>query len=180
MGVLLVSDHARVWELVALQAVGGAATAFYSPASTGLVPQTVRPELLQQANALMSIARYAAFPVGAAAGGAIVATIGAGVALLLDGATYASSALLLTRLRLAAGARTAAARNLARELAEGWRAFTEHTWVWLLTVWISVYFLVTYARSSSSARTSPSSRWAALARGPRSSPGRRSAPWSGA
>lgn len=105
MGVLLVSDHARVWELVALQAVGGAATAFYSPASTGLVPQTVRPELLQQANALMSIARYAAFPVGAAAGGAIVATIGAGVALLLDDAAYASSALLLTRLRLAAGAR---------------------------------------------------------------------------
>ena len=102
MGVLLLSGHATVGTLIALQAVGGAATAFYSPASSGLVPQTVRAESLQQANALMNIARYAAFPLGAAAGGAIVATVGAGYALLLDAGTYATSAALLTRLRLAA------------------------------------------------------------------------------
>ena len=30
-------------------------------------------------------------------------------------------------------------------MREGWQAFTEHTWVWLLTAWISLYFLVTYA-----------------------------------
>jgi hypothetical protein len=73
------------------------------------------------------------------------ATLGAGYALLLDAGTYATSAALLTRLRLAAAARTAHARNFMRDLAEGWRAFTEHTWVWLLTVWISLYFLITYA-----------------------------------
>jgi predicted MFS family arabinose efflux permease len=145
MGLLLVTGHAEVWQLVALQAVGGAATAFYSPASSGLVPQTVPAGSLQQANAMMNIARYAAFPLGAAAGGAIVATIGAGYALLLDGATYATSAALLTRLRLAAAAQTARATNFVKDLAEGWRAFTEHTWVWLLTGWIALYFLITYA-----------------------------------
>jgi hypothetical protein len=93
----------------------------------------------------MNIARYAAFPVGAAAGGAIVATIGAGYALLLDAGTYATSAALLSRLRLAAAARTAQARNFLRDLTEGWRAFTEHTWVWSITLWISLYFLITYA-----------------------------------
>jgi len=145
MGALLVSGHARIWELFVLQALGGAATAFYSPASTGLVPETVRPSVLQQANALMSISRYLAFPVGAAAGGAIVATIGSGYALLVDAATYATSAFLLSRIRLPGRARLAATPNFLRELREGWRAFTEHTWVWLLTVWISLYFLVTYA-----------------------------------
>ena len=145
MGALLVSGHARIWELFALQALGGAATAFYSPASTGLVPETVRPALLQQANAFMSISRYLAFPVGAAAGGAIVATVGSGYALLVDAATYATSALLLSRIRLPGRIRTAAAPNFVRELREGWQAFTEHTWVWLLTGWISLYFLVTYA-----------------------------------
>jgi MFS family permease len=145
MGLLLVTGHAEVWQLVALQAVGGCATAFYSPASSGLVPQTVPAASLQQANAMMNIARYAAFPLGAAAGGAIVATIGAGYALLLDGATYATSAALLTRLRIAAAGATTAARNFARELADGWRAFTEQTWVWLLTGWIALYFLITYA-----------------------------------
>ena len=145
MGTLLVSGHARVWELFVLQALGGAASAFYSPASTGLVPEVVRPAFLQEANALMSIARYLAFPLGAATGGAIVATIGSGYALLVDAATYATSALLLSRIRLPSRVQTTAAPNFLRELREGWEAFTEHTWVWLLTGWISLYFLITYA-----------------------------------
>ena len=144
MGALLVSGHAQIWELIALQAVGGVAVAFYSPASTGLVPETVPERLLQQANSFMSIARYAAFPLGAAVGGTLVATVGSGYALLLDGATYGVSALLLAMMHLPRRA-TAAATNLFQELREGWQAFTEHTWVWLLTSWISLYFLVTYA-----------------------------------
>ena len=144
MGALLVSGHAEIWELIALQAVGGVAVAFYSPASTGIVPETVPAPLLQQANSFMSIARYAAFPVGAAVGGTLVATVGPGWALLIDGATYGTSALLLTAISLPRRA-TAAATNFVRELREGWQAFTEHTWVWLLTFWISLYFLITYA-----------------------------------
>jgi MFS family permease len=144
MGGLLVTGHARIWELIALQAVGGAAVAFYSPASTGLVPETVPERLLQQANSFMSIARYAAFPLGAAVGGTLVATVGPGYALLLDGATYGLSAALLAMMALPRRT-TAAAANVFHELREGWQAFTEHTWVWLLTLWISLYFLVTYA-----------------------------------
>jgi len=144
MGALLVSGHAEIWELIALQAVGGAAVAFHSPASTGIVPETVPPALLQQANSFMSIARYSAFPLGAAVGGILVATIGPGYALLVDGGTYATSALLLTMIHLPRRA-AAAATNFIRELREGWDAFTERTWVWLLTFWISLYFLITYA-----------------------------------
>ena len=144
MGALLVSGHAQIWQLIALQAVGGAAVAFYSPASVGIVPETVPTPLLQQANSFMSIARYAAFPVGAATGGVLVATLGPGYALLLDGATYGTSALLLALISLPRRA-TGAATNFVRELREGWQAFTERTWVWLLTFWISLYFLITYA-----------------------------------
>jgi MFS family permease len=145
MGVLLVSGHARIWEIFVLQALGGAATAFYSPASAGLVPEVVEKPQLQQANAFLGIARYLAFPLGAATGGAIVATIGSGTALLVDAGTYAVSALLLAGIHLPARARSAAAPNFVRELREGWQAFVEHTWVWLLTVWVALYFLITYA-----------------------------------
>jgi MFS family permease len=144
MGGLLVSGNAEIWHLIALQAVGGAAVAFYSPASTGLVPETVPQRLLQQANSFMSIARYAAFPIGAAVGGTLVATVGSGYALLLDGATYATSAVLLGMMALPRMS-SAPATNFIRELREGWQAFTEHIWVWLLTLWISLYFLITYA-----------------------------------
>lgn len=145
MGVLLLSGHARIWEIFVLQALGGAATAFYSPASSGLVPEIVERERLQQANAFMGIARYLAFPLGAATGGAIVATIGSGTALIVDAGTYAASAVLLFGIRLPVRAIAAAAPNFLRELREGWQAFTEHTWVWLLTVWVALYFLFTYA-----------------------------------
>ena len=87
LGALLVTGHASVWSVVLLQAAGGAAAAFHSPASIGLVPQTVPADTLQQANGFMSIARYSAAIFGAAAGGALVATIGAGWAILLDGTT---------------------------------------------------------------------------------------------
>jgi len=145
MGVLLLTGHARIWELFVLQAIGGAATAFYSPASSGLVPEIVPRERLQQANALMGIARYVSFPLGAATGGAIVATIGSGTALLVDAGTYAASVLLLAAMALPVRVRDASTPNFVRELREGWEAFTEHTWVWVLTAWIAFYFLITYA-----------------------------------
>jgi MFS family permease len=143
MGVLLVSGHAHVWELIALQACGGAAVAFYSPASYGLVREVVPEEELQQANGLLAIARYAAFPLGAAVGGSIVALIGPGTALLVDAGTYCASALLLSQINVDSIARAGA--GFFHELREGWSAFVEQTWVWVLVLYISLYFLITYA-----------------------------------
>src|SRR5204863_4983558 len=51
---LLVADAAELWQILALVTVHGAATAFFNPAVTGLVPQTISPERLQEANALRS------------------------------------------------------------------------------------------------------------------------------
>ena len=143
MGVLLVSGHAEIWQLIALQACGGAAVAFYSPASYGLVREVVPEDQLQQANGLLAIARYAAFPLGAAIGGSIVALIGPGTALLVDAGTYATSALLLSQIHVKSIARAGA--GFLHELREGWSAFVEQTWVWVLVLYVSLYFLITYA-----------------------------------
>src|SRR5207237_4503085 len=48
MGVLLITGHAEVWEHFVLQALGGAATAFYSPAASGLVAEVVGPHALER------------------------------------------------------------------------------------------------------------------------------------
>ena len=143
MGVLLVTGHAQVWELVALQGLGGASVAFYNPAFYGLVRELVPPEGMQKANSYLAIARYAAFPLGAATGGSIVATVGAGTALLFDGGTYAVSALLLSFVRVESLVR--AGSSIVHELREGWQAFVENAWLWRLTLWISLYFVITYA-----------------------------------
>src|SRR3954451_4966801 len=131
MGVLLVTGHAQVWHLIVLQALGGASVAFYNPAFYGLVREIVPTESLQRANSLLAIARYASFPVGAALGGTIVALVGPGTALVFDGATYLTSAVLLFLVHVTSIAR--ATSSMLRELREGWSAFVEHQWVWVLT-----------------------------------------------
>ena len=118
MGVLLVTGHAHVWELIVLQGFGGAAVAFYNPAFYGLVREIVPEEQLQRANSFLGIARFAAFPLGAATGGAIVALVGPGTALIFDGGTYAASAALLALVRVDSIARTTS--SILRELREGW------------------------------------------------------------
>lgn len=143
MGLLLVTHHAQIWELILLQGFGGASVAFYNPAFYGLVREIVPTEQLREANGYLAIARFASFPLGAAIGGTIVATVGSGTALLFDGGTYATSAILLSLVRVTSLVQPAA--GFIASLRDGWSAFVEHTWVPILTVWISLYFLITYA-----------------------------------
>ena len=53
LGLLFVSGHAEIWQLVVLQLIHGAATGVFRPAASGLTPQLVPPEQLQAANGLM-------------------------------------------------------------------------------------------------------------------------------
>src|SRR5207247_600366 len=78
----------------------GLAEGFYLPASTGLIPATISPGRLQQANALLGLSRNATRIVGPAIGGAIVAAGSPGSALLIDAASFALGALLLVPLRV--------------------------------------------------------------------------------
>jgi len=129
---LVLTGTAQLWELLVLQATFGAAMALFYPALTGLVPATVRPEALQQANALRAIATSGGQTVGPALGGLVVATAGPGWALVADALGFAVDAYFLARLPALAVARTAG--RFGRQLIEGWQAFTSRTWVWTVVV----------------------------------------------
>src|SRR5881398_3676272 len=53
LAVLLLTGSAQLWHLLVLQALYGAAEAFWRPASSGVMPSIVSPGRLQQANGLM-------------------------------------------------------------------------------------------------------------------------------
>jgi MFS family permease len=125
---LLLTGVAQTWHLVVLGAIRGGASAFFIPASTGLVPQVVSAGRLQQANALLSLSRNSTRIAGVAIAGILVATIGPGWALALDGATYALGALFVAMLN-APPPEPAANREFLRELAEGWREFRSRYWL---------------------------------------------------
>jgi predicted MFS family arabinose efflux permease len=128
MAVLLLTDRAEIWHLVVLAAVYGAAEAFFGPASQGLVPQTVSPARLQQANGLMSLSRNVTAIAGPAAAGVVIALSSPGWALAVDAATFAVSAAFLLAMRVAFT--KPAKQTFLTDLREGWTEFTRRTWVW--------------------------------------------------
>ena len=136
LAVLLLSGHAQLWHLLAISAVNGTSSAFFFPASAGIVPQTVPPLMLQQANALVRLALNSSLVIGAAAGGGIVAAVGPGWAVAVDAATFGAGALFAGAMRLPSIEPTEMPSFL-RELAEGWRAFRSRTWLWVIVLQFS-------------------------------------------
>jgi predicted MFS family arabinose efflux permease len=129
IGLLLLTGSAQVWQVAIGVAVYGAASAFFQPASTGLVPQTVSPGRLQQANALMSISRNAASILGPPISGLIVAFAGTGAVFLIDAATFGISAISLLLLRPVERTSPAERRPFLAELAGGWREVLARPWI---------------------------------------------------
>ncbi len=138
MAALLIGGAAHVWTLAALSGVTGAATGFFNPASTGLLPAVVAAEDLQEANGLRSTGMAAGEIVGPAVAGVLVAGVGAGWAIAVDAGTFAASALLLGALRLPPAVARAAPASFVRDLRDGWAAFRSHTWVWAVVSVLAV------------------------------------------
>ena len=77
VALLLAVGKAGLWELAALSAVFGAASAFFKPASTAITADILPPGLLMSASSLSSLsASLAQYLVGPLAGGIIVAATG--------------------------------------------------------------------------------------------------------
>jgi MFS family permease len=141
--VLVVTGAAEIWELAILGFVFGAGEAIFMPASSALIPETVSPLRLQQANALLGMSRAATMIAGPAAGGVLVATAGPGAALVVHAATYAISAafLLLMRARRAPGGERS---GFLRELREGYREVRSRRWLWSSIVGFALFSVMAF------------------------------------
>jgi MFS family permease len=137
IAVLLLTGRAEIWHLVVLAGVYGAAEAFFGPASQGLVPQTVTPARLQQANALMSLSRNVTGIAGPAAAGVVIALSSPGWAIAVDAVTFAVSAAFLLRMRVPFT--KPAKQTFLTDLREGWTEFTRRTWVWVCVTHFALF-----------------------------------------
>jgi hypothetical protein len=137
LAALLIGGRPSIPAIALLTAVTGAATGFFNPASTGLLPLVVKPELLQQANGLRGTAQAVGEIFGPLLAGLLVVAASPGWALAIDAATFAISAAFLSRLRLPRRVPTTP-RSFLQDLQQGWGAFTEHTWVWSFVLSIAI------------------------------------------
>jgi MFS family permease len=136
LAVAILTGRVGVWELVAIEAPFGAARAFFQPAYSGLIPQTVSEEEIADARGLTEWMANLASLIGPALATVLVLGVGAGEAFAFDSATFLLSALALVRVRPRARGVTVRAESMLHELREGWREVRARTWVW---VTISVF-----------------------------------------
>lgn len=134
---LVISGHAELWMIIAIEAANGTVSAFTMPALEGIVAQIAPRTHLQQANALLSFSRAGLTVVGPTVAALLVAGVGSGWALAFDAASWLVAALLLTRVTLPPRRRSEGASMLG-ELREGWSVFTGHTWLWVVVAGFGV------------------------------------------
>jgi MFS family permease len=143
----IVLGGASVAEMIVIEALFGAARAFFQPAYSGLLPQTVPDAEVQDARALSSTTENLAILIGPALGAAMVLTVGAGAAFALDAATFLISAELLRHMRPRARGDVAQERTtVIADLRAGWREVRSATWVWATIAAFTVAVLCAYAQ----------------------------------
>ena len=145
LAFLLIAGLAEIWHVFVLQALNGAATAFYNPAATGLLPSLVSSANLLRANALLAFTGSGAQVLGPALAGILVATVGPGWGLAADAATFALSALFLSRIDLPPRPVRAAAGTFVAELRGGWDAVRSRTWLWLIILLFALFQILVLA-----------------------------------
>jgi hypothetical protein len=147
LAALILAGTVRIWEMVAIEALFGLARAFFQPAYTGLVPQTVPEELIQDARALTQSSENVAALAGPALATVLVLGVGAGEAFALDAATFVVSAILLATVRPRArgAAQADTAPSVLHELRAGWREVASRSWVWVTIAAYTGIVMVVYA-----------------------------------
>jgi MFS family permease len=131
LAILIFADALEIWELVAIEVCFGAAEAFFRPAYSGLVPQTVPEELIQEANAANGFTQTLAEFAGPALATLLVLTLGTGAAFAIDAGTFLVSAGLLALVRPRPRGERPQRTSLLAELRDGLREVRSRAWVWV-------------------------------------------------
>ncbi len=126
LGGLLVGGAETVWILYIVGFLVSAASRFFYPAQSALIPVLVAEDELMAANGLSQLTMTAALLIGPALAGFMIAWLGAGVAFIIDSASFVVSALAIWSIgHVASGVARAQAAQTARalwgELIEGLR-----------------------------------------------------------
>lgn len=133
--------------LLVAAALNGFASAFTAPALRGIITDLVPDDAIGRANAVRITSRNLTRMLGPAAAGLLVAVANAGWALVIDAAFLLLASAVLATIPNADAARPSAHASgrrdrlrvgatlcaLVTDLYGGWREFTRHRWLWLVT-----------------------------------------------
>ncbi|HEX6681357.1 MAG TPA: MFS transporter [Candidatus Limnocylindrales bacterium] len=130
-GGLLAAGSRSLPVLAILVCANGIATAFTYPAISGMLPQLVSVKQLPQATSVTGTFTRCGAVLGMVAGGLVAMRSVTGSGLLVAAVMMAGAGAAVWSLRRVASGATATGTGIVRGLAEGWREFAGHSWLWV-------------------------------------------------
>ena len=114
----------------------GVLNAFWWPAFSGMLPEILPKEQLQKGNAINGLLSNFGYVAGSLVAGILVATFGAGWAILIDGISFLVAGILVWTINLLPSTSETNDKPPAmwRELREGWHEFISRKWVLVVVI----------------------------------------------
>lgn len=139
--ILFLTGTATVPMLAVLAAIYGCLAAFWYPAMSALTPEVVPDTHLQTANGFLAMAQNGGMIVGAALGGALVATLGSGIAIAIDALSFFIAGLLVFSFRQVSR-KSESEESMFSDLGHGWRVFISYKWIVVVVGAFSIIVMV--------------------------------------
>jgi MFS family permease len=143
------TDAVTLWQIVVAAFVVGAGSAFFGPASTGLMKQIVPPGELQEANALLGVGGNAINIIGPLVAGVLVTVVDFGVIFAIDAASYVLGVFFLLAMRLPKTVERPERQSFLADVRRGVHEVRSRRWLWtsficfaLSNVTIAFYFVL--------------------------------------
>jgi MFS family permease len=136
--ISLIAGFSSILLLAVMGALFGVLNALWWPAMSGVLPEILPKEKLQEGNAIIGLMSNIGVVFGTLLGGVIVTLTSPGWALLIDGATFFIAGLIVWNLKLDAKSRVESP-GIISDLRVGWREFISRSW--LVTMVIAFAFI---------------------------------------
>ncbi|MFT3889215.1 MAG: MFS transporter [Arachnia sp.] len=140
LAALLLTGDPPTWLLCVAAAFSGIGIAIMAPALTGIIPEVLPREQLQQGNALLALGANTARIMGLVFAGWVVTMVGGAWALFGSAILFAASGIIVSRLTGLADHRGSDTGSTLGDLKRGWREFSSRQWIWVVVLQFS--FLV--------------------------------------
>jgi predicted MFS family arabinose efflux permease len=86
-------------------------------------------KILQESNSAIGLSSNVALIIGSSIGGVLVATVGAGWAIAIDGLTFLLAGSIVFSLRKLTPVAKPSSESTLKEIRHGWREFRSHKWI---------------------------------------------------
>ena len=135
--ISLIAGFSSVWLLALMGGLFGILNAIWWPAMSGVLPEILPKEKLQEGNAVIGLMTNIGYIIGTLSGGVIVATAGAGWGLLVDATSFFIAGVIVWNLPLI-GKIKEKSPGIIHDLIVGWREFISRSWVITMVISFSL------------------------------------------